>query len=583
VKNLKKIITELIRDIFHPHDMFRILGKDRYKSLKIRIVLIDAFLSIVPLFIVITISYFWFQKILKDDFYKQLHWEIQNTKQTIEFFVDERLSALRFITSSYTYEQMSDKKLITEIFTKFKKEFGGLVDFGIINSSGIQESYTGPYSLEGKDYSNQEWFQEVIIRSYYVSDAFMGYRKIPHFAIAIKKELPEKGTFWILRATINIDTLQKYVDTINLRSDDDVFIINRAGTLQTPSRFHGDVLAKYKAHIIIPRQGVLLQEFQAEGDTCKICGFAVIKNSPWILVTVIRSTPYTKIPGIFRNELFFITMGSILLGIMFTIVMANTVVNRIKISDQERENAIAQSEHASKMASIGRLASGVAHEINNPLAIINEKAGLMKDILEVSGSLEQNKEKFLSLINGITESVNRCRTITHRLLGFSRRMEISQDAIDINDAVKEVIGFLEKEILYRNIRLELNLQNNLPKVTTDKGQVQQVFLNIINNAIDAVKEEGQIDVSSQVKNKRFVRVSIRDNGPGIPKENLKHIFEPFYTTKEKGKGTGLGLSISYGIMQKLRGTIYVESEVNRGTLFTVEIPINTAELEGEGM
>ncbi len=581
MKNLKKIITELIRDIFHPHDMFRILGKDRYKSLKIRIVLIDAFLSIVPLFIVITISYFWFQKILKDDFYKQLNWEIQNTKQTIEFFVDERLSALRFITSSYTYEQMSDKKLLPEIFTKFKREFGGLVDFGIIDSNGIQKSYTGSYSLEGKDYSNQDWFQEVIIRSYYVSDVFMGYRKIPHFAIAIKKDLPEKGTFWILRATINIDTLQKYIDTINLRTNDDVFIINREGTLQTPSRFHGDVLTKYKAHIIIPRKEVILQEFQTESDNCKICGFAAIKNSPWILVTVIRSTPYTKIPGIFRNELFFITMGSILLGIMFTIVMANTVVNRIKISDQERETAIAESEHTNKMATIGRLASGVAHEINNPLAIINEKAGLMKDIIEVSDSLEKNKEKFVSLINGIAENVNRCRTITHRLLGFSRRMEISHETVDINDAVKEVISFLDKEILYRHIRLELNLQNNLPKVTTDKGQVQQVFLNIINNAIDAVKEEGQIDVSSQVRNNRFVRVSIRDNGPGIPKENLKHIFEPFYTTKEKGKGTGLGLSISYGIMQKLRGTIYVESELNKRTTFTVEIPINTAELEGE--
>jgi two-component system NtrC family sensor kinase len=406
----------------------------------------------------------------------------------------------------------------------------------------------------------------------------MGYRKIPHFAIAIKKELPEKGTFWILRATINIDTLQKYIDTINLRSNDDVFIINREGTLQTPSRFHGDVLAKYKEHIIVPRQEVLLQEFQTESDNCKICGFAAIKNSPWILVTVIRSTPYTKIPSIFRNELFFITMGSILLGIIFTIVMANTVVNRIKISDQERENAIAESEHASKMATIGRLAAGVAHEINNPLAIINEKAGLMKDILGVSGNLEQNKEKFLSLISGISESVIRCRTITHRLLGFSRRMEISQDAIDINDAIQEVIGFLEKEIQYRNIQLEMNLQKNLPNITTDKGQLQQVFLNIINNAIDALKERGSINVSSYIKDNQFVRVAIKDNGVGIPKENLKHIFEPFYSTKEKGKGTGLGLSISYGIMQKLGGTIIVESEVNKGTTFIVEVPINAREV-----
>ncbi len=579
MKNMKQKISNILRDVFHPHEMFRVLGKDRFTSLKIRIVLIDVLLSMVPLFIVITISYFWFQKILKDDFHKQLQWEIQNTKQTMEFFVDERLSALRFITSSYTFEQLSDQKLLTEIFNKFKREFGGLVDFGIIDSTGIQRSYSGPYNLAGKDYSKQEWFQEVIIRSYYVSDVFMGYRKNPHFAIAIKSEATGKGTFWILRATINIDTLQKYVNTVNLRSNDDIFIINREGILQTPSKFHGDVLEKYTAYMTIPRQEILIQELQTSGDDCKICGFATIKHSPWILVTVIRSTPYARIPSIFRNELFFITMGSILLGIIFTIIMANTVVNRIKLSDHEREEAIAQSEHAGKMASIGRLAAGVSHEINNPLAIINEKAGLMKDILEVSGNTPDNKEKFLSLISGISESVNRCRTITHRLLGFSRRMEISQDAIDINDAIQEVIGFLEKEILYREIHLELILQKNLPKIITDKGQVQQVILNIINNAMDALKENGNINVSTYSKDDQFVRVVIKDNGSGIPKENLKHIFEPFYSTKEKGKGTGLGLSISYGIMQKLGGAILVESEINTGTTFIVEVPINVREVK----
>lgn len=575
MNKLTEKVFKSLRDIFHPHEIFRILGQDRYTSLKIRIVLLDLFLSMIPLFIVITISYFWFQKILKDDFHKQLQWEIQNTKQTIEFFVDERLSALRFITSSYTAEQLSDQKFLTETFSKFKKEFGGLVDFGIIDSNGIQTTYTGPYHLGGKDYSKQEWFQEVIIRSYYVSDAFTGYRKIPHFAIAIKKEVPEKGTFWILRATINIDTLQKYVNTMNLRPDDDVFIVNQEGTLQTPSKFHGDVLERYKAHMPLSRQEILVQESVAHGDDCKICGVATIKHSPWFLITVIRSTPYAKIPNIFRNELFFITIGSIMIGILFTIVMANTVVNRIKVSDQEREKAVAQSEHASKMASIGRLAAGVAHEINNPLAIINEKAGLMKDILEISGDAPDNKDKFLSLISGIMESVNRCRTITHRLLGFSRRMEISQDAIDINDAIQEVIGFLEKEILYRDIRLELNLQENLPKIVTDKGQMQQVFLNIINNAVDVLKENGHISITTYTKNDAFIGVAIKDNGSGIPKENLKHIFEPFYSTKEKGKGTGLGLSISYGIVQKLGGRILVESELNKGTTFFLELPLKS--------
>jgi two-component system NtrC family sensor kinase len=152
-------------------------------------------------------------------------------------------------------------------------------------------------------------------------------------------------------------------------------------------------------------------------------------------------------------------------------------------------------------------------------------------------------------------------------------MEMSHDAIDINDAVKEVVGFLEKEISFRNIRLELNLSQNLPKIVTDKGQIQQVLLNIINNAIDAVEEGGIIDISSNTKDQQVIRVSIQDNGSGIPKDKLKHIFEPFYTTKEKGKGTGLGLSISYGILKRLGGTILVESEVNKGTTFIVEIPI----------
>jgi len=172
----------------------------------------------------------------------------------------------------------------------------------------------------------------------------------------------------------------------------------------------------------------------------------------------------------------------------------------------------------------------------------------------------------------IFENVNRCRTITHRLLGFARRTEISYAVIDVNDAVREVIGFLEKEILYRNIHLKLNLKEDLPSVVSDKGQLQQVLLNIINNAIDVVEKGGLIEIFTDIKDESAIRVSVRDNGHGIPEDIIKHIFEPFFTTKEKGKGTGLGLSISYGIMRKMGGTILVESKGGKGTTFIVEIP-----------
>jgi two-component system NtrC family sensor kinase len=251
--------------------------------------------------------------------------------------------------------------------------------------------------------------------------------------------------------------------------------------------------------------------------------------------------------------------------------------NRDITKRKNAEQALRESEQlllqAHKMEAIGRLAAGIAHEINNPLAIINEKAGLIKDFLEFSGDFAQNKEKFLSLISGIFESVGRCRTITHRLLGFSRRMEVSYDTIDLNDTVQAVIEFIEKEVLYKNVRLEKHLRKDIPKIRSDKGQLQQVFLNMLNNAIDAVDRGGIIEVTTDVKDKDTVEVLIKDNGHGIPEHILNQIFEPFYTTKEKGKGTGLGLSISYGIIRKLGGTILVRSQVDRGTTFTVEIPV----------
>jgi two-component system NtrC family sensor kinase len=387
--------------------------------------------------------------------------------------------------------------------------------------------------------------------------------------------VPEERTFWVLRATIDVKTLEKYISTINLREEDDAFIVDTKGMLQTPSRYHGNVLEKFISHVEFSKGDIKIVDTQYHNNH-SMFGYGNIKDTPWILVTCITSTPYSRIPNIFRNELMLIILFSISIVILVTIGIAHTTVNRIKKAEQEREDAIAKTEHASKLASIGRLAAGVAHEINNPLAIINEKAGLMKDLMNMSSKdTKKDKEKILPLFDAIFNSIDRCRKITRRLLGFSRQMDVTPEVIDINDVVKDVIGFLEKEFIFRNIRLELKLAEKLPKINSHKGQLQQVFLNIINNALDAIEEKGgNITISSQT-NGDNVQVSIKDNGRGIPKDVLNHIFEPFFTTKGEGEGTGLGLFISYGIINKLGGTIHVESEINKGTAFTVEFPLKS--------
>ncbi|MBI4685698.1 MAG: HAMP domain-containing protein [Nitrospirae bacterium] len=244
----------------------------------------------------------------------------------------------------------------------------------------------------------------------------------------------------------------------------------------------------------------------------------------------------------------------------------------LELANEKLRESRAQLVETEKLATLGRFSAGVAHEINNPLAIINEKAGLMKDYIDMSEDFP-NKEKFNVMLNAIFDSVRRCSSITHRILGFARKTDITPEAINLNSLVNEVLKFLEKEILYKSIRLELELSEALPVIKSDKIQLQQVFLNIIKNAADAVEEGGLIRISTGIKNNTTFQVSVEDNGYGIPKEMLKNIFEPFFTTKEKGKGTGLGLSISYGIIKKLGGNILVKSEQNKGTTFTVEIPV----------
>ena len=248
------------------------------------------------------------------------------------------------------------------------------------------------------------------------------------------------------------------------------------------------------------------------------------------------------------------------------------LVDRIREADQKRESLYAEMEHTGKLASLGRLAAGVAHEINNPLAIINEKAGLLRDLVELSKQYH-DQEKLLPQVDSILRSVSRCREITHRLLGFAKRMDVKVETIYLNELLQEVLGFLEKEAFHRNIKVDFKLAPDLPPISHDRGQLQQVFLNIINNAFEAVEDGGSIIISTKENetDPGTVEVTIADDGRGIHPDDLKHIFDPFYS-KGKEQGTGLGLSISYGIVAKCGGDIRVESREGKGSTFTIVLP-----------
>jgi signal transduction histidine kinase len=176
-------------------------------------------------------------------------------------------------------------------------------------------------------------------------------------------------------------------------------------------------------------------------------------------------------------------------------------------------------------------------------------------------------------IDSIIDAVERCGTITRQLLGFARRFNVQAQPVDLKHMVTEVLDFHKKEAEYRNIAIQVDIPETLPLIETDRGKLQQILLNLVNNAFQAIDNGCLVDIRAAMVGPEKVRLFIHDNGCGIPEAYLNKIFEPFFTTKKEGQGTGLGLSITYGLVQKLGGNITVQSKSGQGTTFVVTLPV----------
>ncbi len=236
-------------------------------------------------------------------------------------------------------------------------------------------------------------------------------------------------------------------------------------------------------------------------------------------------------------------------------------VERMQKNLKQKQMELIQSE---KMASLGRLAAGVAHEINNPLSGVLIFAGLVKEDLEENSPFGKDIER-------IIEETNRCKTIVRELLDFSRQDESSCDVVDINKIIKDGIHLIRNQAVFHNVIIDLDLCKGVPPVTASGMRLSQVFLNLYFNAAEAMDGHGTLDITTKhLEDENKIRVSVSDTGHGIPDEVKPKIFEPFFTTKEFGKGTGLGLSVSYGILQECGATIEVESVPEKGTSFIMD-------------
>jgi two-component system NtrC family sensor kinase len=550
-----------------------------YRLLTRKMILTIIIVSFTPMILVSSIILYQFRISYHEKLQAHLKELVLKQKQNIDSFLKEKLGDIRFLAETFCCEELSDESFLQDRLEMLQQEFGPVfVDLGVVNERGIQVAYAGPFRLGKAIYADADWFKQAMKSKYFISDVFLGLRGLPHFIVTVRDNW--KGELWILRATIDFVAFNNLVQNIRIGETGFAYILNREGELQTKPFFEITPRKKpYRDFLKIKEddpQKVHIVEKTDDSGKRIIYVAAFLKNGDWLLVY--QQNHRDAYLDLYRTIIVAITImvfGAF--GIVFAaLFLSKRMVNRIAMADREKEMMNKQIVETGKLASVGKLAAGIAHENNNPVAIMVEEAGWIKDLLEEEEFHEsENLDEFERALKQIKTQGQRCKEITHKLLSFARKTDSRVQETQINDLVKELVALSEQRAKYSKITIHKNLENNLPVTYLAPSEMQQVLLNMINNAIDAMGSRGgELTISTHFESQeRFIVIEISDNGPGIPEANLPRIFEPFFTTKPVGKGTGLGLSICYGIIQKMGGQINVESVIDSGTTFYIRLPV----------
>jgi len=507
--------------------------------------------------------------------------QLDRHQKTIELFLADRKARLQLLADSHDQKRIGEPGRIAELLAALNRSGWSFADLGALDATGRHLAYAGPFDLLERNYADAKWFREVMRRGVYVSDMFRGYRDEPHFIIAISR--PEGDRTWILRATIDTESFRALVENVRMGRSGEVFLLDRQARYQTRPRFGGEIMGPSGLAPLADRIGPRVAIEPAQRDENgfrtprRVVGRVWLDEPSWLLV--IRQDydeAFADLVHADRAVLVYMHAAVLIFGAAGLLV-TQRMLAMLRQRDRLGADLQRQLRCAGKMAALGELAAGIAHEINNPLAIIATERQLLVDDLE-RGDAPPDRGGLRGALDQIATQVARCRRITHALLDFARPAEVAVAPLDLNAFLREAVTLVEREAHASGIVFELELAAALPTVHADPSLMQQVLLNLVNNAIDAHggKPYGTVTVTTHARpERRCVEILITDTGCGVAPEDAERIFEPFFTTKRAGEGTGLGLSICLGIVQGLGGDISLESESGRGTTVHLLLPVHS--------
>jgi two-component system NtrC family sensor kinase len=542
--------------------------------LRLKILIATIIFSVVPLLALGITGYYQFSEAQRDKNLEDVMRLAENRRSALQQFFDDRMGQLISITQTQSLQRVREESHLATLLNMMRLQSKVFLDMEVVDQNGDRLAYVGTIHPANRsvNYSNEAWFHWVMSSGMYISDVFLGVANVPQLVMSVTKQ--EEDRTWILRAGVRSDVIDAIVKSGHPCSKGDAFVVNTGNVLQTASCFSGKILGHPSTPDFSSSIGTKVEQITEQNEE-NLFAIAQLTSPTWVLV--IRQDLRGGAAALFKRAYLqgFILISAILLVVIGAILVSGNITNDVSRLVQEASKAHDPMMQWTKMAALGKMAAGIAHEINNPLAIIGEKAGWMKDLLhEDDVAKSENFQEIQDCVNKIRDQVERCKTVTHHLLRFGRRIAPIQEMVDINEILAETVTLFESEASFRGIDINTTYDEQLPRISTDPTQLQQVFLNIVDNAIDAIGKSGTIEIRTSVNSAptREIVIEISDNGPGIPKHVLGRIFDHFVTTKEMGDGRGLGLSISYGIIEKLGGQIKVTSEERKGASFTICLP-----------
>ena len=522
--------------------------------------------AFIPLMLIGGGMYYFASSALKQKTLESLRVEVFNHKKSVDRVLAERTLDLRQLTGTRDLASLTRPGALEAVFRILQaaEEKPWLTDLGIIDDRGRHLAYAGPYDLISKNYKNAPWFRAVMAQGVYISDVFSGFRKVPHFIIAVKQRV--NGRAWIIRATVDAAYFDSLVAEVTVKTGGNAFLINSDGIFQANPGEAGQLMGQSGLNVPQYFEGIKLEEYQGQ-----FTAMGWLDKVPWLSVIKMDRGEILRLLHRVRNiGIFVFLLGGIII-VLTVLLTTNQLVQRLETKRKQIRFLDQQLQHTSRMASSMQLSSGFFVEIKDLLVNMDMAAQLAQDLVAKDPTRTENLTEIRDSLNQIqSESRDGLKWID-RILTLTRPAAPVIVGIDINDLLDELIRLFERELQFKNIKIIRDYYNQPPPVRSDPSQVNQVFQNLIFNAISALPKDGMIILQTR-RAKRCMQISVVDNGPGISEKNMDKIFEPFYATSKDGMGLGLGLSVCRNILDKLGGTIHVSSQPGKGAAFAVELP-----------